>query len=132
MKNATTVIIPEANLPTIAQNIVRVMRDLMVPNCVFMNEDNNKGSKQRNDLPGSITTRANKVEMVNILIEDYMKKHRVVFCRDFLVAEPEYSTVENVKSEYVKQLRNFCRKRKQMNARDGTAYFETFYTGNID
>jgi len=132
MKNVTAVIIPEANLPTIAQNIVRVMRDLMVPNCVFMNEDNNKGSQQRNDLPGSITTRANKVEMVNILVEEYMKKHRVVFCRDFLVAEPEYSTVENVKAEYVKQLRNFCRKRKQMNNRDGTAYFETFYTGNID
>ena len=128
LKNALPVVIPEANLPTIAQNILYAMRDLQV-NCVFMNEDDNKGSEQRNDLPGSITTRRNKVEMVLLLVEEYMKKRRLVFNREFIVAEPEYSVVEDVKGEYVKQLRNFCQKRKQKVDRDGTIFFETFYTG---
>ena len=96
-----------------------------------MNEDNNPGSNQKNDLPGSITTRTNKVEMVTILIEEYFKKRRIVFYQDFIVAEQEYSVIDDVKGEFVKQLRGFCQKRKQTTARDGSVYFETFYLGKI-
>lgn len=107
------------------------MRDLQVTRCIFMNEDNNPGSQYRNDLPGSLTTRTNKPEMVECLIEDYFKKRRIVFHRDFIVAEPEYSTVNDVQGEFVRQLRNFCCKRKECRARDGSTYFEKFYLGKI-
>jgi len=96
---------------------------------MFMTEDNNKGSQTRRDLPGTITTRENKPEMVEMLVEEYFKKHRIVFYRNFIVENYEYATVTDVQGEFVKQLRNFQRKRKQCVARDGTGYLETFYTG---
>ena len=131
LRQALAIIIPESNLPTIAQHIVHSMRELNVARCIFMNEDNNPGSAFRNDLPGSITTRSNKPEMVTCLIEDYFKKRRIVFYRDFIVAESDYSVLEDIQGEYVKQLRGFCRKRKECRARDGSTYFETFYLGKI-
>ena len=116
-------------MATIAQHIVKRMREIGTPNVVFMNEDNNKGSEQRNDLPGCITTRRNKVDMITILIEDYMKKNRIVFNRNFIVTHEEYLQIGDVKSEIVKQFRNFCQKLKETKARDGTTFHEKFYTG---
>lgn len=131
LRNSLAIVIPESNLPTIAQHLVTGLKDLQVKNCIFMNEDNNPGSAQRNDLPGSYTTRNKKSEMVLCLKEDYFRKHRIVFYQDFIVAEKEYSVVEDVKVEFVKQLRGFCQKRKQTTARDGSIYFENFYLGKI-
>ncbi len=116
-------------MATIAQHIMIAMRELKVPRCVFMTEDNDKGAAHQYDLPGSITTRRNKPEMVTILIEDYMKKQKLVFFRDFVVAEWESSVVDDVKAEFVKQFRSFLRKKKATKQRDGSTIFETFYTG---
>lgn len=58
-----------------------------------------------------------------------MKKQRLVFYRNFIVAEWEYAVVEDVRGEFVKQLRSFLRKKKAMRQRDGTVLFETFYSG---
>lgn len=129
LSNCLAVIIPEANMATIAQHIMIAMRQLQVPRTIFMTEDNDKGAAHLYDLPGSITTRRNKPEMVTVLIEDYMKKQKLVFYRNFVVAEQESSVVEDVKAEFVKQLRGFLRKKKAQKNRDGSTYFETFYTG---
>lgn len=129
LRNSLAVIIPEANMATIAQHIMISMRQLHVPNCVFMTEDNDRAAAHQYDLPGSITTRRNKPEMVTLLIEDYMKKQRLVFFRDFVVAEPESSVVDDVKGEFVKQMRSFLRRKKAVKQRDGSVLFETFYTG---
>ena len=129
LRNALAVVIVEANMATIAQHIMIAMRELRVPRCVFMTEDNDKGAAHQYDLPGSLTTRRTKPEMVILLIEDYMKKQKLVFFRDFVVAEWESSVVDDVKAEFVKQMRNFLRKKKATNQRDGSVIFETFYTG---
>ena len=42
--------------------------------------------------------------MIHVLIENYFKKDRVVFASDFVVAEYEYSPVDNIKDEFVKQV----------------------------
>ena len=96
---------------------------------VFMNEDNNKSSQQRYDLPGSITLAPNKVEMITILIEQYMKPKKICFLRDFVVAETEYAVHEEVIKEYTRQLRGFCRKRMQRTDHEGEIYYETTYPG---
>lgn len=129
LRNAWAVVIPEANLPTIAQNIMNAVRELKVPRCIFMTEDNDKGSAYQYDLPGSITTRRSKPQMVTLLIEDYMKKQRLVFYHDFIVAEWEYAVVDNIKNEFIKQMRGFLKKKKAMRQRDGTILYETFYSG---
>jgi hypothetical protein len=119
-------------MPTTAMGLLNAMRENFdVPNAMFMTEDNNRGSQAHRDLPGTITTRENKPEMVELLIEEYFKKRRVVFHRHFIVENYEWASVDDVQAEFVKQLRNFQRKRKQCTARDGTGYLETFYTGML-
>ena len=129
LANCLAIVIPECNMATIAQNIMIAMRQLNVPRCIFMTEDNDKGAAHQYDMPGSLTTRRNKPEMVTVLIEDFMKKQKLVFYRDFIVAEWESSVVDDVKKEFVQQLRTFLRKKKAMKQRDGTVLFETFYSG---
>lgn len=97
-----------------------------------MTEEDNKSSSVRYDMPGCITTHKNKMEMVHILMEDYMKKKRVVFYRSFIVAEQEYSVVDNVKKEFVNQLRNFCQKKIPRRDHDGATVFELTYTGKLN
>lgn len=129
LANCLAIVIPESNMATIAQHIMIAMRQLQVPRCVFMTEDNDKGAAHQYDLPGSITSRKNKPEMVTMLVEDYMKKQKLVFYQNFVVAEWESAVVEDVKREFVSQMRSFLRKKKAMKQRDGTILFETFYSG---
>jgi len=104
------------------------MRERNADNCLFMNNDNNKGSQTKYDLPGTITTRTNKIEMVLGLMK-LMKIKKIVFNQDFIVANPEYSTVDNPFDEVVKQLRNFCERKILKVAKDQTIFYEIFYTG---
>jgi hypothetical protein len=58
-----------------------------------------------------------------------MVKKKLVFYRHFLVAESKYGYISDVKGEFVKQLRNFCQKKKERREPDGTTIFEILYTG---
>ena len=129
LRNALAIIIPECNMATIAQHIMMSVRQYEIPQCIFMTEDNNRSSAHQYDLPGSLTTRQNKPVMVTMLIEDYMKKQKLVFYRHFIVAEWEYAVVEDVRAEFVNQMRSFLCKKKAMRQRDGTVLFEKFYSG---
>lgn len=131
LKHSIAVIIPESNLVTISTQLVTSLRHIGTPNCIFMNEDNNKGAAVHCDLPGSITTRKNKPEMVAVLLEHYFKKARIVFSREFISAEAEYSSIDNIHGEFITQLRAFSKKKKQVKARDGTFEFEIYYSGKI-
>jgi hypothetical protein len=129
LKQALVVVIPEANLPTIAQHIEKGVHQLGVLNVLFMNEDNNASSEQRNDLPGTITTRKLKMAMMTRMIRDYMEPAKLGFYKQFITAEPEVSVHDDNKRELVKELRNHVQKRLLRTDRDGTPYFEIFYTG---
>lgn len=122
-------VIVEANIITIAEAIRDAMRDRGTPDVVFMNEVTSRESAQHNDIPGSITTRRNKPEIFRLLIDEYFVQKKIVFYKHFVVAESKFSYVSNVKQEFIKQLRNFCEKKVERTAPDGTTYFELMYTG---
>lgn len=67
--------------------------------------------------------------MVKMLIEDYMKKKKIVFYHKFQSAEIEYAAVDDIKSEYISQLRNFNQKRVMCKQKDGTVDCEIYYSG---
>ena len=94
LTHALAVVIPESNLPVIATGILRGLKGLALRGCIFMTEEDNKGSSIRYDMPGSITTHKNKPEMVHMLKET-MRAKRVVFYRHFIVAEAEFSAVDD-------------------------------------
>lgn len=96
-----------------------------------MNNDDNKGNDLHYNLPGTLTTRKNKPEMVNMLIEDYFKKNNLVFNDEFIISQQEFSTVDDIQGELIKQLRNFCEKKVAKVSRSGEHYFEITYTGKI-
>jgi hypothetical protein len=130
LENALAVIIPESNLPFASTEIVNRMKDLPIDNYLFIREDSShNGIEGRFDLPGSITTRKKKLEMIHILIEEYMKEDNIRFNANFIVSQDEYSCVDDVYSEVVKELRTFCKKKKLRRDPDGSNIFEIVYTG---
>lgn len=85
--------------------------------------------------PGSFTTHENKLEMVRILKEVYMKPNRIVFYENFIVAVSENEDCTaglSVKKEFERQLRDFRRIKKYKTHKDGSAYCEFYYHGKHD
>lgn len=131
LKNSLAVVIPEANLVGVAQNIVDGIRKIGTERVFFMNNDDNKGNELKYNLPGTITTRKNKPEMVTMLINDYFLKKNIVFNNEFIVSQQEFATVDDLQGEMIKQLRNFCEKKVLRTNRNGEFFFEITYTGKI-
>lgn len=125
------IVIVEANLPTVAEAVRDAMKDRGTPHVMFMNESTSKESAQARDLPGSVTTRRNKPEYFRLLIDNYMIPKKLVFYKHFLVAESRLGYINDVRGEYVKQLRNFCQKKVERTDSDGTTFFEIFFYGKV-
>lgn len=129
LRNALAVIIPESNMGTVSLNLALAMkRDVRLPNCMFVMEDSSQKGGEK-DLPGSITTKRNKQEMVTLLKTEYLQAGKICFHIPFMVSEVERSRVDNVQQEIVKQVRNFCKQRKQRHDHEGNLVTEIIYTG---
>ncbi len=129
LRNALAVIIPESNMGTVALNLALAMkRDIKLPNCMFVTEDSSRPGGEK-DLPGSITTRRNKQEMVQLLKSKYLQTATICFHAPFMVSELERSRVNDVQQEIVKQLRGFCKQRRQRHDQEGNLITEIVYTG---
>lgn len=131
LQYALPIIIPESNLPLIAMQLQRDLKRDYKVRWQFMTEDKNKNDLGHT-LPGSVTTHTNKLESVNILTQNYLKKNKIVFYQDFVVAASEGAETTsgiNVKKEFERQLRDFARIKKYKDARDGSKYVEFSYHG---
>jgi len=131
LQYALPIIIPESNLPLVAMQLQRTLKHDYKFRCQFMTEDKNKNDTGYN-LPGSITTHTNKLQSVDLLIRQYMKKNKIVFYHDFVVAvsnAAEATSGINVKKEFERQLRDFARIKKYKTAKDGSPCVDFFYHG---
>jgi hypothetical protein len=131
LHDAYAIVIVEANLPTIADEILEKIKIANVPRVKFMTQVDNKNSSIRRDVPGSMTTGKNKPIMAKLLI-DYMKNGHIVFCKDFVVCELELCPFADTQKEVVSHLRNFCLRRKPIKARDGTIIYERHFSGKFN
>jgi hypothetical protein len=133
LRDAYAIIIPEANLHD-ALEVQRAVRNEGLENAVFMNEDSS-GSKRdgvrQRDRPGSVTTHRKKLEMVRLLINNYMKPRAICFAKQFITVEKEACRVDDVEREIVAQLRNFKKKRTTYRDADGIEQFEFIYSGKL-
>jgi hypothetical protein len=113
LRDALVVIVPESNLPTIAHNLMAMFRaNYKMPQTFFMTEDNNPNSSAYCDQPGSNTTAKNKLAMVHILINSYLKPHKICLHRGFLSDTQDATAgVLDVRKELVKQMHNFSQKK---------------------
>lgn len=131
LRYALPIIIPESNLPTIAQELSRTLKLSLQLRCQFMTQDRSHAGTQA-DLPGSYTTRTNKLEMVQLMLNSYLAPRKIVFYKDFVVTvsegEEATSTID-VKKEFERQLRDFARIKKYKVGRDGATTCEFFYNG---
>jgi hypothetical protein len=132
LRYAHPIIIPESNLPMMAMELQNKLKHTLQVNCTFMTEDKSHAGALA-DLPGSYTTRQNKLEMVYSFIEHYLKTDRVVFHQDFVVAVSESMMVTaspgNIQKLFVRQLRDFARIKKYRVDKDGTTLCEFFFSG---
>lgn len=129
LQYAWAVIIPEANLPFASLDMMQVMRSRIQLERYNFVLDDKSSPDGRADLPGSITTHKKKHQMVHLLKESYLKPGRLQFCKQLVVAHPEFSILQDPKAEVIEQLRGFMEKRKYKPMPDGTIWCERFYTG---
>ena len=129
LASALPVIVPEANLPSVALELMRAIKALGLA-AFFMTEDHNPGSAIARDLPGCYTTRTNKLEMVAVLRDHYLARHALSFAQPFIVAaEPGTCQVRDVRAEFMTQMRKFSRIRRERLEADGSTVYEYFYSG---
>lgn len=128
LRGATAIIIPESNLPFAATELQRELKDtLKLDNHLFMLEDGGNGRK---DLPGSVTTHTKKLEMVNLLIKDYLQCNRICYHDPFLVMLEDDSAVpDSVQLEVTRQLRGFKQKRRYKQDAEDQVACQIIYTG---
>lgn len=133
MAHAWAIVIPESNLPHIAEGLRDALKDeYKVPRLVFMMEDGHGKGKQRVfDLPGSMTTERNKREAVDMLRDQYLKTEAICFNEPFITAYPDYRLTPDIKEEIMDQLRNFKKKLLTRKDRNRADINEVTYTGKL-
>lgn len=86
---------------------------------LVMYEDNaNKshGGGIQHDMPGSVTTNRNKIDMVEMLIKYYMKPNKIFFYKNFISAhEGNVESIFNIRKEFVRELRVFSKIKEEVN-----------------
>lgn len=95
---------------------------------IFMIEDKASNSLQR-DLPGSITTKKRKLDMIDLLKTKYLKPGNIGFFFQFISANQERSRLDDIKVEIIKEMRAFEKKKKLKVNNEGESYYEIFYNG---
>lgn len=137
-RNALAIVIPESNLPSIPEGILRELKELRLDNLILMNEDGSDskhggirvGYNGGKDLAGSRTTRLNKPRMVSNMIKT-LSKSRVIFYKNFVVSQPDYTTVGDIKESIIRQFQDYCRK-LHFTLNDPTKAAEIIYTGKLN
>lgn len=132
LKHAIVLVVIEANLLTIASQVMHDLKDYHLDDVEFICEDKsskNGNSYEKDDLPGIVTTRENKPEMVENLIYHYLSKNRLVFYRHFLTIDQDNVVIDDLREEIVRQFRNFCRKMIAKNLPDQTIDLIPKYSG---
>jgi hypothetical protein len=131
LKHATAIIIPESNLPFAAVELQRELKsglEAALDNHLFMLEDG--GGNGRKDLPGSVTTHTKKLEMVDLLIKEYLEPRRICYHDPFLCTLEDDSAVpDSVQLEVTRQLRGFKQKRRYRPDADDQVVCQIIYTG---
>lgn len=131
LQYALPIIIPESNLVTVAAELQRTLKLNLQMKCQFMTEDKRKHSMET-ELPGNVTTHQNKIEMISILINTYLKPGKICLYHDFVVtvSEGEEATqVVDVKKELIRQMRDFAKIKRIKTAGDGSPIATFVYNG---
>lgn len=135
LQYAFPVIIPEANMATLAMELQRTLKYEFKFKCQFMTEDKRKGAKKV-DMPGIYTTHHNKNDMIHLFMNNYLKKGRISVHPNFVVAASEGEEITcaygSIKGELESELREFSRVKAIKRAPDGTEYAKFFYHGKTD
>jgi hypothetical protein len=125
---AMPIVIPESNLPYIAQQLQIDVKRMYNDKIVFMMEDS--GSKMVDkDLPGSMTTHRKKNTMVTLLQNEYLKPGRLSFHRSFVNVKFEELPFDDIKIEIMKELRGFRQKRCYKLDAEGQSICQLIFTG---
>lgn len=131
LRYALPIIIPESNLVTMAAELQRTLKLNLQMKCQFMTEDKRKHSMET-ELPGNVTTHQNKIEMISILINTYLKPGKICLYHNFVVtvSEGEEATqVVDVKKELIRQMRDFAKIKRIKTAGDGSQIATFVYNG---
>jgi hypothetical protein len=131
LASAKAVIIIEANLPGITWDVQAAVNSLGVRNKTFLFEDKSSAHSEQRDAPGSMTTRRNKPEMINLLKDKYLKANNIGFYHNFVTANRERAIVDDIQEEIVKELRLFNKRLVIQKARDGSVHNDIYYTGKL-
>ena len=129
LQYALAIIIPESNLPFIAMQLqFEIKNRFQLENHYFMMGDSGSGNGMK-DLPGSITTHKKKLEMVHMIKENYMKNGRICFNNPFIVTRDDELPFDDLKTEIMKQMRGFRKKRWYKTDTEGNSICQLIYTG---
>lgn len=125
---AKVVIIPECNLPHIAQQLQEDIKNVYrLHNHCFMIEDSGKPGAR--DLPGNITTHKSKLEMVHLLKSKYLQTNNIFFYEKFINVRYQDLPFDDIRLEIMTQLRGFRQKRWYRVNAEGNSICEIIYTG---
>lgn len=129
LQYAMPVIIPESNLPYIAQQLQMDVRQMYRESIVFMMEDAGSRTAMQKDLPGSVTTHRKKNEMVINLQNKYLKLGKVLFNTMFINVRFDELPFDDIQVEIMKQLRGFRQKRCYKLDTEGNSVCQLIFTG---
>jgi hypothetical protein len=128
LKNARVIIMPEANIASQILNLQTTLRKEGATEPVFMTEDKASASALQRDLPGSITTRKRKRDMIDLLQTKYLKPGNIGFFFQFITSS-DLTRLDDIKAEVIKEMRSFEKKKKLKINNEGEAVHEIFYNG---
>ena len=126
---AKAVIIPESNMSHIP---VQLKSDIETYYCLenhcFMIEDRSVAGREM-DTPGSRTTHKKKNEMCALLGEFYLSPNKLRVLAEPITTQSEYSPVDDVREEFMKQMRAFKQEMRYHTGPDGAPEAELIYSG---
>ncbi len=131
LQYALPIIIPESNFFGIAAELQRTLKLNLNMECLFMTEDKRKHSMEA-ELPGNVTTHNNKIEMIRLFIDRYLKVGKICLYHDFVVTiseGEEMTQVIDVKKELIRQINDFARIKKIKTGSDGSPQCSFMYNG---
>lgn len=92
------------------------MKDLELKNISFLNDEYSQSDKNHlkfkmKDLPGSLTTKHTRPEMVRLLKSIFENK-KIIFYQEFIVSCEAYSNLKiSVKEELINQIKSFVKEK---------------------
>ncbi len=124
--------VPECNLPHIAQALRDSVRDDYGENYLFMMEDSSDRKQGAiRDMPGSLTSERNKRESAEMLRDLYLKPGLCRLHRPFISTNSAVAVQQDIESLVLGHLANYKLRRILRRDHAGAEVNEIYFTGKL-